>query len=350
MYGDIMNSDLLKKVEELYYDLSYGLLSPDKFYQKVKLIYPNITKNDINEFVNNQQINEVMKEHKRPKEFSSIKGYYNGDVYEMDIIIYDRYSYYNYKYILVVIDVYSRFLQCRPLKTRYMTEILHNMKDIFEVMPPPYKLKADNEFNTVEFNKYMKEKNVILQYSDPYEMNKNPIVERVNRTIARNLQKIRVLTKSNNWIKYLNDVVINYNDTQHKTTKETPNNVWNNLIAPKTEIHLVPNDLKIGDKVRVIIHKNIFGKGDEIKYSPEIYTIVSLKSGKFILDNDKGYKEYELKKTNQIIMNNEFEPKLIIPKKKKTIISDVEEKHIIHGMTRASKRPTKENKKDDYFY
>ncbi len=40
------------------------------------------------------------------------------DNYQMDIIVYNRYEYHKYKYILVVIDIYSRFAQARAMTNR----------------------------------------------------------------------------------------------------------------------------------------------------------------------------------------------------------------------------------------
>jgi hypothetical protein len=85
----------------------------------------------------------------------------------------------------------------------------------------------------------MSDNDVICQYSDPYEINKNPIVERVNRIIARSLQKVRLTTKSNKWTTYILDVVDNYNNTIHNTTHETPMDIWKNPATPQNEMKIV---------------------------------------------------------------------------------------------------------------
>jgi hypothetical protein len=326
-----MDQQLQDEITELNYKPSYGLQSIEKFYHKLRSEHPELKKKDVLSLIQKQDIDEIMKEHKRPKQYSSIRAYYNSDVYEMDIIIYDRYSYYNYKYILVVIDVYSRFLQCRPIKTRNMSEIISKLEDIFTVMPPPHKMKSDNEFNTKEFNQLMSDNGVICHYSDPYEINKNPIVERVNRTIARSLQKVRLTTKSNKWTVYTFDIVDNYNNTIHNTTHETPIDIWENRATPQNEMKIVPDNFKVGDKVRTIIHKRVFGKSDEVKYSPEIYDIVALHKGKCRLDDGNDYKAYELKKTNNILMKDDYEPEIAIPKTKRKKQVDVDPRNIINS-------------------
>ena len=52
--------------------------------------------------------------------------------------------------------------------------------------------------------------------------------------------------------------------------------------------------------MRVVIKKKVFDKGDEIRYSNEVYEIMDIKKNKYLLDDDKYYKEYEIKKSNQI--------------------------------------------------
>jgi hypothetical protein len=144
----------------------------------------------------------------------------------MDIIVYDRYEINHYKYILVCIDIYSRVLDARAMTTRAMNTIMNNMENIFKNMGTPYELKCDNEFNKADFINMCKKYDIKCVFSDPYEINKNPIVERVNRTIANNLQKIRIATKRKDWYNYLDDAIANYNTSYHKTVKHTPLEIW----------------------------------------------------------------------------------------------------------------------------
>jgi hypothetical protein len=43
-----------------------------------------------------------------------------GDCFQMDIMVYNRFQYDNYKYILTCIDVYSRYAQAIPLKSKHL--------------------------------------------------------------------------------------------------------------------------------------------------------------------------------------------------------------------------------------
>ena len=62
------------------------------------------TQKEINEFLEKQAVVQVFREQKKPKLFSSIIADKIKDEYQMDIMIYDRYEFRKYKYILVIIN------------------------------------------------------------------------------------------------------------------------------------------------------------------------------------------------------------------------------------------------------
>jgi len=64
------------------------------------------------------------------------------------------------------------------------------MPKLIEILENPNNINCDNEFNTHEFNELMDYYDVKVWYSDPGEINKNAIVERVNGTIAKMQNKI----------------------------------------------------------------------------------------------------------------------------------------------------------------
>ena len=111
-------------------------------------------------------------------------------------------------------------------------------------------------------------------FSEANELIKNSIVERYNRTLAGFLQKYRVASGSYDWPSYLPDIVFNSNHIYHSTMKATPYDVFHGLDTNKqTHVRLPPTSFKVGDKVRIKIHKNIFSKGDALTYSKDIYVI-----------------------------------------------------------------------------
>lgn len=305
----------MDEVKKKFYDSKYGLKNLEQFLKTLDELNIKVPRKQVKEFYEKQEVNQIMKPVTRKKVYNSKIANYPKDIYEMDIIIYDRYEMNHYKYILVVIDIYSRYLSCRAMTNRRMETIINNFQDIMKEIGEPREIHCDNEFNKNEFNTLLKKKEIEVRYSDPNEVNKNPIVERVNRTIAERLQKIRLTTKKYDWYKYLDDMVYNYNNSYHRTVKNKPIEIFHDKKPNKQEVVSLKPSYKIGDKVRLVIKKKVFSKGDEIKYSKDVYLIKEIKGKRYLLSDDKFYKEYEIKKIDDIQYKDENEP-IVIPETK----------------------------------
>ena len=291
----------MELLKDLYYNPKIGFIGPEKLYQKAKPLNPNITMKDVQNFLNAQEVYQLTQQPKPPKEYSSITAPYIRYNYQIDLMVYDRYTFHNYKYILVVIDVYSRYVQARPLTTRQFPVIMKNLEEIFSDMGIPENINCDLEFNTHQFEDYCKKHKITVWFSDPNEINKNAIVERFNRTLANMIQKWRISTKHYDWYSVLPDLIDNYNNTIHGTTKNTPAAIWNEKAVNEQEYNFVESKFNIGDKVRIKIEKSIFSKGDAISYSKEVYTIIKKIGNRFQLSGlTKLFKDYELKQAGSV--------------------------------------------------
>jgi hypothetical protein len=325
--------EIQEALKALYYDPSKGFGNMKKFKDRVKESGLKATKDEIENFYKSQSIVQVMKPIIKQKKYSSIYSLYSGHLYQMDIMIYDRYQYGHYKYILCVIDVYSRYAEARALTNRTNDNILKNMIDIFKTMKEPEQIQCDNEFNKNLFNEYFKERDIKVIYSDPDMINKNAIVERFNKTLAILLQKIRIGTKNYNWPSFLKDAINNYNTSIHSTTKETPKDIFTNEKRNRQQILLISNPFKVGDKVRVVRKKKLFDKADVISFSTTTHIITKIKGDKINIDDlPKNYKPYELVNITEISSDNIGEPKNEIKEnnlKKLLKRLDIDEKNII---------------------
>jgi hypothetical protein len=132
--------------------------------------------------------------------------------------------------------------------------------------------------------------------------------------------------------------VYNYNHTIHSTTKQKPVDIWKNKAKNEQQLVVLENNFKKGDKVRIVRKRKVFSKGDEIKYSTEIYIVTDVKNNKISLDGVKRtYKPYELKQTSEIIMDNIEEPQNEIKANnlnKMLKRLDIDDKNIITGKRR----------------
>lgn len=285
----------MEKVKKLFYEPREGLINSDKLFKKVKEKGIDVSRKEVNEFYKRQPITQIMHRTTKPKKYNSVVANYPSDIYQLDIIVYDRYKINNYQYIMVVIDIYSRYMEARAMTNRRMETIIKNFNDILNVMGVPNKLECDNEFNKSEFNEYLEENDIEVVFSDPDQINKNSIVERVNGTIALQLQKIRITTNNYKWYEYLPDVVYNYNRTIHSTIKNRPFDVFTGKKYNEQEYTFFSNPFKVNDKVRIKRKRKVFDKGDQIKFSKEIYVVEEIKNKRIkLIGIQKLYKPEEL--------------------------------------------------------
>ena len=319
------------KIKELFYDPKIGLVSLDKFYKKVQKIYPDIKFKDIEKFYNKQNINQIFERTLRPKVYNSMYSWYCNNIWEVDFIVYNRYSINHYEYIFCCIDVYSRYACAIGTTNMYTTTIIKCFEKCFKEMGKPQIIKGDNQFNTPVFIDFCKSNNIGCEFTASNEIYKNPIIERFNGTISRNINKFRTLFKRYDWYKYLPEVVFNYNNTYHKTIKNTPNDIFFNNEINNQQVIILPKTFDIGNQVRKVIKKKIFDKGDVTTHSQEVYIIKAEKGKKYQINDgsDRWYKPYELKNANDVEFQDDYDPNIPTPQAKPRKKKDVQEELIL---------------------
>jgi len=132
----------------------------------------------------------------------------------------------NYKYLLTIIDCFSKFAYAFPLKNKSPEGIIKVFKKIFSSGQKPAKLQTDKgkEFDNIKFKKFLKSQNVIL-FTSKDKYIKCSIVERFNRTLKQRMFKIFTRNGDHVWFNKIKDIVNSYNNKIHRTTKYKPVNV-----------------------------------------------------------------------------------------------------------------------------
>ena len=188
-----------------------------------------------------------------------------------------------YRYILVVIDNFSKFGWTILLKNKYAQSITDAFSQIIRTSN-----RKPNLLQTVDgkecVNKIFKEflnKHNIRRYTR-YTDKGAAIAERFDRTI-RNLLKKPVFEKVNaNWLSELPSVIKQYTDTNHSSTKMTrlqaskKSNEKLVFYNFKDKREFQKPKFKLGQLVRLSDIRKVFSKGDSTNWSYEIYTITEV--------------------------------------------------------------------------
>lgn len=211
------------------------------------------------------------------------------DLYQCDLVEMIPYSKVNkgYKYILMIINVFSKYVWSYPLKNKSSAEIVRTFKHFLsKIKHPPQNLQTDfgKEFYNKDFKELLKKYN-INHYSS-YSNLKASVVERVNRTIKNLMYKEFSMQGNYKWLGILPTIISKYNNTKHRTTGYKPCDVDEHnekSILQKAYTHLKIIDVKkpkfkIGDKVRVSKHRSVFKKGYTPSWSNEIFTVIKIQT------------------------------------------------------------------------
>lgn len=233
-----------------------------------------------------QIINELHKPVRRffPRRNTIVKGI--NDLHQADLVEMIPYSKENrgYKYIMTVINCFTKVADAYPLKNKSANTVAAAMKKYLLKNKNKVKnLQTDmgKEFYNTVFKNLMNEFKV-NHYSTFSEM-KAAIVERFNRTLKSDMYKRFSLRGSYKWYDMLAELIIKYNNRKHRTIKMKPNQVNTanedvvreriiNVTTPKSEAK-PPKKFNLGDTVRISKSKSIFSKKYFPNWTNEVFTI-----------------------------------------------------------------------------
>ena len=218
-------------------------------------------------------------------------------------------------FLLLVIDTFSKYGWIVPLKDKKGETIVKALKEIFkESGRRPDKLWTDKgrEF----FNKDVRD--LVYLYATENE-EKSSIAERWIRTMKEKMFKYFTDYNTNKYIDVLPELVEDYNNTVHSSTKLTPTDaskeenelkVWSNLYPDRYKTSRLNPKFSVGDRVRITKKKTVFEKGYTTRWTEEIFTIKEIRETNpltYKLEDLQGeeiegtFYEPELQKTEQQI-------------------------------------------------
>ena len=228
-----------------------------------------------------------------------------------------------YKYLLNIIDVFSRYVWVYPISSKSPEKvvplIILTVNEIKEKHPSAiiiFTSDSGSEFINKKMTEYTKENN-IRHYTIVSKNNRYPtrtaIIERYNRSLWVLISKYCTSHNTLHFIDKLPNFTSNYNNKIHTTIKCKPYDVYyNNELPLSTGQKIVKLKNKVGDIVRIIHQIKKFDKKSfEPKYSIQTYEIVNIIDNKYELKNLKSgvtlkklFLERELLLTNDVEKND----------------------------------------------
>ena len=202
------------------------------------------------------------------------------EIWAADLVDMQAFAEYNdrIKYLLCVIDLFSKYGWIVPLKDKSGKSVAVAFKRIFVEGRKPEKLWVDKgkEF----YNKDVKALGVELYSTENEE--KSCVVERWNRTMKEKMFKYFSANSTRRYVDVLGEMVNRYNNTKHSSIKMTPvaasnkkneSIVFMNLYGKRAPLETFERSnpkFSVGDKVRITKrrkHSNMVTLLDGLKKS-----------------------------------------------------------------------------------
>ena len=245
--------------------------------------------------------------------------YFIDDIWSLDILDLKDYGPENnrgYRYVLVVIDNFSKFGWTIPLRNKNAQTIKDSFENILinsKRKPNLSETDRGKEFYNNMFQDFLNKNNIKLySRSSSYGA---VFAERFNRTIRDLLKKTVFEPGDAKFIDILPTITKQYNNRIHTSTKLSPKDaslkknegyVYKNLLEKRKK---VKPRYQIKDLVRTADIKKTFSKGDTTNRSYRLYKITEIINDTipgYKIDNLKErYNEALLKKTELTMKEND---------------------------------------------
>ena len=287
--------DETKKLDNILKNIYYNIKEPSSFsginklFTEAKKKLPKLRIEDVKNWLSGQSTYTLYKPIKRkfnrlPILVDDIDEQWQADLMEMTWYMDENDG---YKYLLVVIDVLSRYAFIQPLKNKETQSIIKGFEQIFQFSGrKPKKLQTDQgkEFVSRAFQLYLRKNNIHF-FTSTDDVIKCSLVERLIRTLRERINKYLNYVRTDRYIDVLNQILLNYNNSIHRTIEMKPSEVnQKNLMKVRANIRKNRSTkskhnkkINVGDDVRIGIAKNTFEKGTTANWSDEIFKISKVK-------------------------------------------------------------------------
>ena len=254
---------------------------------QLKSFYKNIKVKDLQNVLDSMENYTKFREEKKPRHYNPFFVRSKRHQVQADLMDVQNIAKFNdnYKYILTVIDIFTRYAWAVPLKSKSQNEVKNAFFNVVlpEMKTNPKEFASDEgkEFVNRDFVNELEKRNIKRIVLN----NKAPHVERFNRTLHNLLQKyMNSRQGTERYIRMLPNLMRVYNERVHRIIKMSPAQAerdknYENVLEHVEQYYKKAVGLKktskykVGDVVRISSFKQIFHKHYRQTFKNTLYVI-----------------------------------------------------------------------------
>ena len=216
-------------LNELYNDKDTGLgASITSLYNLVRSRYLHFSRQNINDFLKKQTAYQLTRKENKPVNRPIVAKYPNNR-WAIDLIDMKNYPDKSNKWILTVIDYFTKKGFAKPTKNKEPLTVLNALMDICEENQTyPKILQSDNggEFKNELWKRWTEENNIKQVFTTTYTPTGNALIENFNGQLWRILHDSFVREGNTKWVDDLHHFVNSKNNRIHSVTRQAPDTIW----------------------------------------------------------------------------------------------------------------------------
>ena len=183
-----------------------------------------ISRLDVELFIKETELYQVSSKHKViPKVVQPLVTSRPMEHMQADLVDMGAFNSQNsHRYILVMVDLFSKYVWARALKTKDAPEVMSAIMDVLWNEGFPTIFQTDNGGEFVDIAKELSNRGIAVRKGRSYKPSSQGQVERTNRTLKQAFYMDFLASENYHWVGGLPEKVYAYNTMVHSAIRKTP--------------------------------------------------------------------------------------------------------------------------------